>query len=128
MFATKIGARVQKQAFAKIASRNASSFPTALQQNVWRKSNVLYIAYIATGCLVLGSIYGSAVSFIWEANNRGVSSIVVGSLPFFSIVQNQSMSFSYPLCILSSHLRNYITISTGPSSSARKTRMRSKLA
>ena len=73
MFATKIGARVQKQAIAKIASRNASSFPTALQQNVWRKSNVLYIAYVATGCLVLGSIYGSAVSFIWEANNRGVS-------------------------------------------------------
>eukprot|EP01032_Pedospumella_encystans_P021405 gene21405-24281_t len=71
MFATRFGARVQKQAVAQFASRSASSLPTTLYQNVWRKSNVLYITYVATGCLVLGSIYGSVVSFIWEANNRG---------------------------------------------------------
>lgn len=73
MFATRFGAKVQKQAFAQLKSRNASSLPTTLYQNVWRKSNVLYITYVATGCLVLGSVYGSVVSFIWEANNRGVS-------------------------------------------------------
>lgn len=71
MFAAKFGARVQKLAFSKVATRNASSFPESLQKNVWRKSNVMYITYIASGCLVLGAIYGGAVDFIWNANNRG---------------------------------------------------------
>lgn len=57
----------------KLSVRNSSSVPSALQKNVWRKSNVMYITYIATGCLVLGTVYGSFVSGVWESANRGVS-------------------------------------------------------
>ena len=66
------GARVTKQAFAKISTRNVSTMPSFLYKNVWRKSNVMYIAYIATGCVVLGSIYGSLMNTVWESANRGV--------------------------------------------------------
>lgn len=49
------------------------SVPTSLYNNVWRKSTILYITYVLSGCIVLEAIYGSVTNFIWESNNKGVS-------------------------------------------------------
>lgn len=68
MFGSRLTQRVAKG----VVSRNVSSIPTTLYNGVWRKSNVLYIAYIATGCVVLGSLYGGFFNTVWESNNRGV--------------------------------------------------------
>jgi hypothetical protein len=67
-----LGARLSKQVISRVGVRSASSLPTMLSRNVWRKSNVLYITYIAAGCVVLGSVYGGFFNTVWESNNRGV--------------------------------------------------------
>ena len=53
--------------------RRFSSLPSTLYKNVWRKSNILYITYVAAGCVVIEVIYGNLTNFIWESYNYGVS-------------------------------------------------------
>jgi hypothetical protein len=66
--------------FSSAQIRNASgssaldAIPAALQKNVWRKSNTLYLAYIVTGCIILEGFYGGLTSAIWETCNSGVRS------------------------------------------------------
>ena len=51
---------------------HASSLPTFLYNNVWRKSNVFYVTYIFAGCVLLELVYGSLTNIVWETANRGV--------------------------------------------------------
>jgi hypothetical protein len=50
-----------------------SSIPSTLYNNVWRKSNVLYITYIVAGCVIIEGIYGSFTNMLWDSYNSGVS-------------------------------------------------------
>ena len=52
--------------------RNQSSIPTVLYNNVWKKSNVMYITYVVVGCVVLEGIYGTVTNKIWDSCNQGV--------------------------------------------------------
>ena len=74
MLFSKIGSKLPKQGIMKVAVRH-SSFPSTLYNNVWRKSNVLYITYIATGCVVFGGLYGSIFSTVWNSANSGVRAV-----------------------------------------------------
>jgi hypothetical protein len=68
----RLGAQL-RGAGRRQASSSSSSLATMLYENVWRKSNVFYVTYIAAGCVILEVIYGSATNFLWESANRGVS-------------------------------------------------------
>ena len=52
--------------------RTASSLPSFLYNNVWRKSSVVYITYVLTGVVVIESVYGSVTDWIWDKANEGV--------------------------------------------------------
>ncbi|KAJ1390083.1 hypothetical protein B484DRAFT_409113 [Ochromonadaceae sp. CCMP2298] len=71
MFARSLGATLRRQAPAQASRRSNSSIPSTLYNNVWRKSNVLYITYIVAGCVVIEGIYGSFTSMIWDSYNSG---------------------------------------------------------
>eukprot|EP00596_Hydrurales_sp_CCMP1899_P003349 CAMPEP_0119042240 /NCGR_PEP_ID=MMETSP1177-20130426/14477_1 /TAXON_ID=2985 /ORGANISM="Ochromonas sp, Strain CCMP1899" /LENGTH=89 /DNA_ID=CAMNT_0007008879 /DNA_START=149 /DNA_END=418 /DNA_ORIENTATION=+ len=45
--------------------------PLQLYQNVWKKSNILYITYIVVGCVVIEVVYGGITSSIWDTYNQG---------------------------------------------------------
>ena len=53
------------------ASSAAAGVPQQLYQNVWRKSNILYVTYIVAGCVVLEVFYGGITNGIWDAANKG---------------------------------------------------------
>lgn len=55
-----------------IARRSFSSVPSTLYNKVWRKSNVLYITYVAAGCVIIEVVYGTLTNFIWDSYNYGV--------------------------------------------------------
>mmetsp|Transcript_22895 Transcript_22895/g.38329 ORF Transcript_22895/g.38329 Transcript_22895/m.38329 type:complete len:96 (+) Transcript_22895:115-402(+) len=72
MFAAKFGSNAFRQRLTHVASRRGfASLPSALYNNVWRKSNVLYITYIVAGCVVLEGIYGSFTNMVWDSYNSG---------------------------------------------------------
>ena len=110
-----LGSRITGNVLSRVASRNfstkANEIHSTLYHKVWRKSNVMYIAYIATGCVVLGSMYAGLVNSIWESVNRGVSFINI----IFAFIHTGYFN-------ILSFFRNYITKSTGPSSSPKMTR------
>ena len=69
------GVGMKSGAAARAASSSATAvggLPRALYNNVWRKSNILYITYIVAGCVVIEVVYGSATNAIWEGRNKGV--------------------------------------------------------
>jgi hypothetical protein len=47
--------------------------PKFLQDNVWKKSTPLYLAYIFGGVIVLEYVFGSLGDYLWDVNNFGVS-------------------------------------------------------
>lgn len=49
------------------------SLPKFLYNNVWRKSNVAYLTYVAVGVIVLGGAYEKITEAFWRSHNRGVS-------------------------------------------------------
>jgi hypothetical protein len=49
------------------------SLPKFLYNNVWRKSNVAYLTYIAVGVIVLGGAYEKVTESFWRSHNKGVS-------------------------------------------------------
>ena len=64
--------------FSAAQTRQSSALkdvPSMLQQNVWRKSNTFYLAYIVIGCVIFEGIYGTVTNSIWENYNRGVKNI-----------------------------------------------------
>ena len=55
----------------RMASSAARGVPIQLYQNVWRKSNILYVTYIVAGCVALEILYGGITNGIWDAANKG---------------------------------------------------------
>ena len=53
--------------------RGLSSFAGALSKNVWRKSNVTYIAYVVVACVGVEIVYGGVTDWAWDKYNSGVS-------------------------------------------------------
>ena len=53
------------------ASSAAAGVPQQLYQNVWRKSNILYVTYIVAGCVAIEILYGGLTNGIWDAANKG---------------------------------------------------------
>jgi hypothetical protein len=62
------------------AQRNVAGLSEALYNNLWKKSNISYITYIVTGCVVLEAVYGKVTNFIWESYNYGVSLLFFSNL------------------------------------------------
>ena len=63
---------ILKNSFQKRNLSRGSSVPTTLYNNVWRKSNTLYLTYIIVGCIALEGIYGTFTNAIWDTANSGV--------------------------------------------------------
>lgn len=55
------------------AQRNVAGLSEALYNGLWKKSNITYITYIVTGCVVLEVLYGKLTTFVWDSYNYGVS-------------------------------------------------------
>ena len=53
------------------ASSAARGVPIQLYQNVWRKSNILYVTYIVAGCVALEILYGGITNGIWDLSAYG---------------------------------------------------------
>lgn len=68
----KIGVRSSAKYFQSKPTIRSLSIPSNLYQNVWKKSNVLYLTYIVTGCVVIEGVYGTFVNLIWDYYNAGV--------------------------------------------------------
>ena len=106
---------------ARAASSSATAvggLPRALYNNVWRKSNILYITYIVAGCVVIEVVYGSATNAIWEGRNKGVRFSHCCSLcrlPIHSLMHP-------PIHRPTPHHRSSTSTSTGPSSRGKMTR------
>jgi hypothetical protein len=66
----RLTSRVGKQA---MQVRHNQYLANSLYNNVWRKSNIMYLSTIAAGTVVFGFIYSEACDYIWEAANDGVS-------------------------------------------------------
>lgn len=69
--------RAMSSKFSTQTSQDASKLnflqvPLQLYQNVWKKSNILYITYIVVGCVVLEVVYGGVTTTIWDTYNQGV--------------------------------------------------------
>ena len=83
----KLASGLNRSAVMKVSQkRDSSSVASALYKGVWRKSNVLYITYVAVGCVVLGGFYGTFMSMAWEKSNTGVRFVFLTSL-YFSYFQ-----------------------------------------
>ena len=65
-----------RRLFSSSSSGAGVSIPQTLYKNVWRKSTILYITYIVTGCVVIEGIYGGVTNSLWDTYNRGVSRAV----------------------------------------------------
>jgi hypothetical protein len=59
--------------FKAPSQRGVKTVANVLAQTVWKKSTVMYISYIVTGCVVLEVVYGNVTNFLWESYNYGVS-------------------------------------------------------
>jgi len=53
-----------------MASNPSTGLPQALYNNLWRKSNVLYLTYIVAGCVAIELVYGGVMDSIWNGYNR----------------------------------------------------------
>ncbi|RYH11940.1 hypothetical protein EON65_38460 [archaeon] len=62
-----------KNLFMNASVRKNSGFASTLYNNVWKKSNVMYITYVVAGCVVLEVVYGTVTNYIWDSYNYGVS-------------------------------------------------------
>ena len=51
---------------------NFTKIPIAFYENIWKKSNILYITYIVVGCVLIEVVYGSVTTAIWDSYNQGV--------------------------------------------------------
>eukprot|EP01031_Cornospumella_fuschlensis_P036717 gene36717-44540_t len=60
-----------KNLFANASVRQKSGFASTLYDNVWKKSNVMYITYVVAGCVALEVVYGGVTNYIWESYNYG---------------------------------------------------------
>lgn len=56
-----------------VQTRQMAGIPQFLQQNVWKKSMVNYLAYVMAGLIVVECTYGATTNFLWESINHGVS-------------------------------------------------------
>lgn len=65
-----------------------SNIPQTLYKNVWRKSTILYITYIVTGCVFIEAVYGGVTNSLWDNYNRGVSNAT-----FFSSCRNSASGY-----------------------------------
>ena len=78
MFTSRMN-RPFRMAAAKRFSSNSPSqinftkIPIAFYENIWKKSNILYITYIVVGCVLIEVVYGSVTTAIWDNYNQGVS-------------------------------------------------------
>ena len=68
-----LGRRAASSGGGSGAASSVGGIPQALYNNVWRKSNIMYITYIVAGCVVIEVVYGSVTTSIWETRNKGVS-------------------------------------------------------
>jgi len=68
-----LGRRAASSGGGSGVASSVGGIPQALYNNVWRKSNIMYITYIVAGCVVIEVVYGSVTTSIWETRNKGVS-------------------------------------------------------
>jgi len=69
---------------ASAVQARSLSVPRFLYNNVWRKSNAMYITYILAGCVVLEGVYGGVTNYLWESANKGVSCACVDAVLWLS--------------------------------------------
>ena len=60
---------------------NFAKIPIAFYQNVWKKSNIMYITYIVIGCVLIEVVYGSVTTAVWDSYNQGVCTILFFEIP-----------------------------------------------
>ena len=69
---------------AKFSSKSDLDFariPIAFYENVWKKSNILYITYIVVGCVIIEVVYGSVTTAVWDSYNQGVCALLIAEMP-----------------------------------------------
>lgn len=72
--ATRVSAQLQRTLpVARVHARQSSTVARFLYNNVWRKSNAMYITYILAGCVALEFVYGGVTDYLWNSANKGVS-------------------------------------------------------
>jgi Ubiquinol-cytochrome C reductase, UQCRX/QCR9 like len=78
--------------FSSKSDLNFTRIPIAFYENVWKKSNILYITYIVVGCVLIEVVYGSVTTAVWDGYNQGVR-IRLLKLSSTSRVKNLSCYF-----------------------------------
>lgn len=74
--AARVTSQLSRSLPASSVQARSLSVPRFLYNNVWRKSNVMYLTYVLAGCVVLEGVYGGVTNYLWESANKGVSSSV----------------------------------------------------
>lgn len=64
--------RMISSKFSSKSDLNFTRIPIAFYENVWKKSNILYITYIVVGCVLIEVVYGSVTTAVWDGYNQGV--------------------------------------------------------
>lgn len=64
--------RMISSKFSSKSDLNFTRIPIAFYENVWKKSNILYITYIVVGCVLIEVVYGTATTAVWDGFNQGV--------------------------------------------------------
>lgn len=73
---------------SKFSTKNDLNFariPIAFYENVWKKSNILYITYIVVGCVLIEVVYGSVTTAVWDSYNQGVCTQLITEIPLIEM-------------------------------------------
>ena len=73
--------RMVSSKFSSNSEMNFAKIPIAFYQNVWKKSNIMYITYIVIGCVLIEVVYGSVTTAVWDSYNQGVCTILFFEIP-----------------------------------------------
>ena len=80
--------RMVSSKFSSKSDLNFTRIPIAFYENVWKKSNILYITYIVVGCVLIEVVYGSVTTAVWDGYNQGVC---IQLLKFTSITNMKNL-------------------------------------
>ena len=80
--------RMISSKFSSKSDLNFTRIPIAFYENVWKKSNILYITYIVVGCVLIEVVYGSVTTAVWDGYNQGVC---IQLLKFTSITNMKNL-------------------------------------
>ena len=72
--------RMLSSKFSSKSDLDFARIPIAFYENVWKKSNILYITYIVVGCVIIEVVYGSVTTAVWDNYNQGVCTLLIAEI------------------------------------------------